>query len=133
MLSLGRDDPETSDWGASTDHNFTTNKRRPASVETVKMSDSASNMSKPNLDTPTEKMSEPQQGAEQAIEVAMPASEEKVAPAPRGPALAGPEAQFQVFPKIDFFYTSKSFFKRQWLGIRYRIFSLWARDTVQYP
>ena len=24
-------------------------------------------------------------------------------------------------------------FCRQWLGIRYRIFSLWARDTVPYP
>ena len=23
--------------------------------------------------------------------------------------------------------------QRQWLGIRYRIFSLWARDTVPYP
>ena len=115
VMSLGRDDPETSDWGASTDHNFTTNKRRPASVETVKMSDSASNMSKPYLDTPTEKMSEPQQGAEQAIEVAMPASEEKVAPAPRGPALAGPEAQFQVYPKIMktdiFFIQVKAFSK----------------------
>ena len=26
-----------------------------------------------------------------------------------------------------------SFHYRQWLGIRYRIFSLWARDTVPYP
>ena len=35
-----------------------------------------------------------------------------------------------------FFYAwsgSTEFVFRQWLGIRYRIFSLWARDTVPYP
>ena len=60
------------------------------------MSDTSSNMSKPNLDTSTEKIPESQPGEKQAIEVVMPAAEEKIAQGPLSQGPSGPEAQFQV-------------------------------------
>ena len=40
-----------------------------------------------------------------------------------------------IGPVLSYMYACEvwGFYGGQWLGIRYRIFSLWARDTVPYP